>query len=148
MYGAEYWPTTNGIEARLGVMEKKMLRWTAGVTHLDRLRNDTIRDRFEVAPIADKTRETRLRWYGHVLCESDGSQHWSLGEQICNYGPRYLQFRTLRDDSIATVQAEKPFDVADSRGRLAAVAEVRDPSRSILHLSMGDAFCTSWMKVH
>ncbi|VDO66057.1 unnamed protein product [Heligmosomoides polygyrus] len=48
-------------------METKMLRWTAGVTRLDRIRNDEIRQRFAVAPIADKLREARLRWYGHVL---------------------------------------------------------------------------------
>ncbi|EYB91787.1 hypothetical protein Y032_0202g1790 [Ancylostoma ceylanicum] len=48
-------------------METKMLRWTAGVTRADRIRNKKIRERFGIAPIADKLRETRLRWYGHVL---------------------------------------------------------------------------------
>ncbi|VDO65718.1 unnamed protein product [Heligmosomoides polygyrus] len=52
-------------------MKTKMLRWTAGVTRLDRLRNDTIRQRFGVAPISDKLPEARLRWYGHVLCAND-----------------------------------------------------------------------------
>ncbi|EYC43524.1 hypothetical protein Y032_0491g2404 [Ancylostoma ceylanicum] len=48
-------------------MEMKMLRWTAGVTRADRIRNEKIRERFGIALIADKIRETRLRWYGHVL---------------------------------------------------------------------------------
>ncbi|VDP22485.1 unnamed protein product [Heligmosomoides polygyrus] len=43
-------------------MEAKMLRWTAGVTRMDRIRNDVIRQKFGVAPIADKMREARLRW--------------------------------------------------------------------------------------
>ncbi|VDP46665.1 unnamed protein product [Heligmosomoides polygyrus] len=34
---------------------------------MDRIRNDAIRQKFGVAPIADKMREARLRWYGHVL---------------------------------------------------------------------------------
>ncbi|PIO69534.1 hypothetical protein TELCIR_08637 [Teladorsagia circumcincta] len=54
-------------------METKMLRWTAGVTRLDRIRTNAIRERFGVAPIADKMREARLRWYGHVLRGSDES---------------------------------------------------------------------------
>ncbi|VDP09770.1 unnamed protein product [Heligmosomoides polygyrus] len=29
--------------------------------------NDAIRQTFGVAPIADKLRKARLRWYGHVL---------------------------------------------------------------------------------
>ncbi|VDP06762.1 unnamed protein product [Heligmosomoides polygyrus] len=48
-------------------METKMLRWTAGVTRMDRIRNDAIRQKFCFAPITDKMREARLRWYGHVL---------------------------------------------------------------------------------
>ncbi|VDO69240.1 unnamed protein product [Heligmosomoides polygyrus] len=59
-YGAECWPVTKEIESRLSVMETKMLRWTAGVTRLDRVRNDTIRQRFDVAPIAEKLYEARL----------------------------------------------------------------------------------------
>ncbi|VDP48148.1 unnamed protein product [Heligmosomoides polygyrus] len=48
-------------------METKMLRWTAGVTRMNRIRNDVIWQKFGVAPIAEKMREARLRWYGHVL---------------------------------------------------------------------------------
>ncbi|KAI0977758.1 hypothetical protein GJ496_008617 [Pomphorhynchus laevis] len=44
-----------------------MLRWIAGKTRLDHVRNEDIRKRFGVAPIADKLRESRLRWYGHVM---------------------------------------------------------------------------------
>ncbi|PIO70388.1 hypothetical protein TELCIR_07761 [Teladorsagia circumcincta] len=73
MYGAECWPTTKYMEARLGVMETKMLRWTAGVTGLDHIRNVAIRERFGVVPLADKLREARLRWYGHDLRGSDDS---------------------------------------------------------------------------
>ncbi|VDO79200.1 unnamed protein product [Heligmosomoides polygyrus] len=60
-YGADCWPVTKEIESRLSVMETKILRWTVGVTRLDRVRNDTMRQRFGVASIADKLREARLR---------------------------------------------------------------------------------------
>ncbi|VDO84911.1 unnamed protein product [Heligmosomoides polygyrus] len=61
MYNAECWPATKEDEMRLSVIETKMLRWTAGVTRMDRIRNDVIRQKFGVAPIADKMREARLR---------------------------------------------------------------------------------------
>ncbi|VDO23226.1 unnamed protein product [Heligmosomoides polygyrus] len=67
IYGAECWPVTKETERRLSVMETKMQRWTAGVTRLDPVRNDSIRQRFGVTPIVEKLREARLRWYGHVL---------------------------------------------------------------------------------
>ncbi|VDP12073.1 unnamed protein product [Heligmosomoides polygyrus] len=47
-------------------METKMLRWTAGVTRLDRIRNNAIWQKFGVAPIADKMRDARSRRDGHV----------------------------------------------------------------------------------
>ncbi|VDO69703.1 unnamed protein product, partial [Heligmosomoides polygyrus] len=65
-YGAECWPVTKEIESRRSVTETKILRWTAGVTRLDRVRNDAIRQRFGVAPIAEKLRESRLRWYDAI----------------------------------------------------------------------------------
>ena len=43
-----------------------MVRWMCGFTRLDGIRNDEIRGLAEVAPIEDKMRESRLRWFGHV----------------------------------------------------------------------------------
>uniref|UniRef100_A0A914WJ88 Reverse transcriptase domain-containing protein n=1 Tax=Plectus sambesii TaxID=2011161 RepID=A0A914WJ88_9BILA len=73
IYGAECWPATKEAERRLRVMEKKMLRWISGITRLDHVRNDDIRERYGVVPIAEKLRESRLRWYGHVLRADDGT---------------------------------------------------------------------------
>ncbi|VDP02745.1 unnamed protein product [Heligmosomoides polygyrus] len=50
MYDAECWPATKEVETRLSVMETKMLRWTAGVTRMDCIRNDAIRQKFAVPP--------------------------------------------------------------------------------------------------
>ncbi|XP_073950972.1 uncharacterized protein [Choristoneura fumiferana] len=49
----------------------KMLRWAVGVTRLDKVRNEHIRGSYKVAPIADKVKESRMRWYGHVMRRSD-----------------------------------------------------------------------------
>lgn len=73
LYAAECRPDTRKTECRFSVMETKMLRWASGLTRLDRVRNDDIRQRYGVAPIGDKLREVRLRWYGHVLRASDES---------------------------------------------------------------------------
>ncbi|VDO90862.1 unnamed protein product [Heligmosomoides polygyrus] len=54
-------------------METKMLRWTVGVTRMNRIRNDATRQKFGVAPIADKMSDARLRWYGHVLFGKEDS---------------------------------------------------------------------------
>ncbi|VDO80769.1 unnamed protein product [Heligmosomoides polygyrus] len=87
MYGAECWPATKEVETRLSVMETKMLRWTAGVTRMDRIRNDAIRQKFGVAPIADKMREARLRWYGHVLRGKEDSVR-KVGLELDVFGKR------------------------------------------------------------
>uniref|UniRef100_W5NNY6 Reverse transcriptase n=1 Tax=Lepisosteus oculatus TaxID=7918 RepID=W5NNY6_LEPOC len=54
-------------------MKMKMLRWTLGLTRLDHVMNEGVRKTFKVAPITEKMRESRLRWYGHVLRNNDTS---------------------------------------------------------------------------
>ena len=42
-----------------------MIRWMCGYSRIDKIRNGVIRNLVKVAPIGDKMRETRLRWFGH-----------------------------------------------------------------------------------
>ncbi|KAL7832962.1 hypothetical protein SRHO_G00299800 [Serrasalmus rhombeus] len=70
---AECWPATTKHEQAMNTMEMKMLRWPLGLTHLDRLTNEHIRKRWGVAPITDKMRKSRLRWYGHVVRSEEES---------------------------------------------------------------------------
>jgi len=46
--------------------EMRMIRWMCGYPRLDRTRNVTLREKVGVAPIEEKMRETRLRWFRHV----------------------------------------------------------------------------------
>lgn len=73
LYGSECWPTISKHEQALHTMEIRMLRWSLGLTKLNRIRNDEVRRRMGVAPITEKMREERLRWYGHVVRSSEHS---------------------------------------------------------------------------
>ncbi|KAK3546361.1 hypothetical protein QTP70_025767 [Hemibagrus guttatus] len=53
-------------ESELEVAELKMLRFSLGVTRLDRIRNEYIRGTAHVGCLGHKVREARLRWFGHV----------------------------------------------------------------------------------
>ncbi|KAK3542168.1 hypothetical protein QTP86_016423 [Hemibagrus guttatus] len=53
-------------ESVLEVADLKMLRFSLGVTRLDRIRNEYIRGTAHVGRLGDKVREARLRWSGHV----------------------------------------------------------------------------------
>ncbi|KIH63339.1 hypothetical protein ANCDUO_06360 [Ancylostoma duodenale] len=65
----------------------KMLRWMGGVTRLDRICNQVIRQRFGVAPITRKVHEARLRWYGHVL-RADNDNFCKIGFDLDVPGKR------------------------------------------------------------
>ncbi|MCJ8736401.1 hypothetical protein PDJAM_G00257500 [Pangasius djambal] len=66
LYGLETVALWKRQEAELEVAELKMLRFSLGVTRLDRIRNEYIRGTAHVGRLEDKVREARLRWFGHV----------------------------------------------------------------------------------
>ncbi|XP_070004357.1 uncharacterized protein [Nicotiana sylvestris] len=48
------------------VAEMRMLRWMCEHSKMDKIRNEVIREKVGVAPVEDKMREARLRWFGHI----------------------------------------------------------------------------------
>ncbi|KAK3543217.1 hypothetical protein QTP70_013687 [Hemibagrus guttatus] len=66
LYGLETVSLKKRQESELEVAELKMLRFSLGVTRLDRVRNEYIRGTAHVGRLGDKVREARLRWFGHV----------------------------------------------------------------------------------
>ncbi|KAK3536886.1 hypothetical protein QTP86_027004 [Hemibagrus guttatus] len=66
LYGVETVSLRKRQESELEVVELKMLRFSLGVTRLDRIRNEYIRGTAHVGRLGDKIREARLRWFGHV----------------------------------------------------------------------------------
>ena len=66
LYGSECWPLRKTQVQRLMVAEMRMIQWMCGYSRIDRIRNGVIRDLVKEAPIEDKMRETRLRWFGHM----------------------------------------------------------------------------------
>ena len=43
-----------------------MIQWMCGFTRSDMIKNLVIRERVGVAPLEEKLRETRLRWFVHI----------------------------------------------------------------------------------
>ena len=67
MYGSELWGMKVSERRRLNVFEMKCLRSMAGVSRLDRLRNEEVRERTRVREeLADRADMNVLRWFGHV----------------------------------------------------------------------------------
>ncbi|KAK3552128.1 hypothetical protein QTP86_001363 [Hemibagrus guttatus] len=92
LYGLETVSLRKRQESELEVAELKMLRFSLGVTRLDRIRNEYIRGTAHVGRLGDKVREARLRWFGHVQRrEMDGE---TLAWLDC-HGSRLSQFLTM-----------------------------------------------------
>ena len=72
LYGLETAALTKRQEAEMEVAELKMLRFSLGVTRMDKIGNEYIRGTTQVGRFGEKTRESKLRWYGHVLRKYDG----------------------------------------------------------------------------
>jgi hypothetical protein len=66
LYGVEYWPTKRRHVQQQSVAEMHMLRWIFGHTRRDRVWNNDICERLEVARAEEKFVQHRLRWFGHI----------------------------------------------------------------------------------
>ncbi|VDP02297.1 unnamed protein product [Heligmosomoides polygyrus] len=108
-------------------METKMMRWTAGATHLERVRID-----FGVNPIFEKLREASLRLYGHVLsAEGDAVRNTGLNFEVPEKGPRRIPKQgwldTLHQDlKMARLLPDQAFD----RESDASISGKRTPQQS------------------
>ena len=49
-----------------------MLQFSLGMIRMDKIRNEYIRGTAQVGKFGEKTREARLRWYGHLRRKDDG----------------------------------------------------------------------------
>ena len=72
LYGLETVALTKRQKAEMEVAELKMLRFSLGVTRVDKIRNEYIRVTAQVGEFGEKTREARLRSYGHLRRKDDG----------------------------------------------------------------------------
>ena len=63
LYGLETVPLSKRHESELDVAELKMLRFSLGVTRLDRIMNEYIRGTAHVVRLGNIVKEARLRWF-------------------------------------------------------------------------------------
>ncbi|KAL1446119.1 hypothetical protein WDU94_000032 [Cyamophila willieti] len=66
LYGSECWTLYKSYSNQIHTTEMRMLRWIAGVTIMDKIRNKYIRGSLGVTAITEKVEEKQMRWYGHI----------------------------------------------------------------------------------
>ncbi|KAK3565881.1 hypothetical protein QTP86_019641 [Hemibagrus guttatus] len=98
LYGLETVSLRRRQESELEVAELKMLRFSLGVTRLDRIRNEYIRGTAHVGRLGDKVREARLRWFGHVQRRENG--YFMERRSQCIYSSRDLSDMVYIDSYI------------------------------------------------
>ena len=103
LYGSECWAIRKKEERKVETTETRLLRRTAGVTLRDRKRNSAIREQFGVTPINLKMRESRMRWWGHVMRREENHLCRRVGRKTVvgrrKVGrPKKTLLNTYRDD--------------------------------------------------
>ena len=72
-YGAETWSLREAERRRLDVFEMKCLRSMVGVTRMDRVRNEVVRERTGVGEaLSSRVDRMGLRWFGHMERMEEG----------------------------------------------------------------------------
>ncbi|KAG6938809.1 hypothetical protein G0U57_005271, partial [Chelydra serpentina] len=71
LYGSETWALTKREEQWLLVAERAMERAMLGISLLDRIPNEIIRERSSVKDIVMESRHNKMRWAGHTARLTD-----------------------------------------------------------------------------
>ena len=66
LHGTGCWVNKKQHIQKISGAEMRMLRCMCGKIKKDKVRNEDIRCQVGIAPIEDKLRENRLRWFGHI----------------------------------------------------------------------------------
>ena len=97
LYGTEALAVSQKQEKKLEVAEMKMLRYSLGITKLDRVRNEEVRKKLCVGEISGKMREARLRWCGHVYRREETYVGKRVGRMKIGKAKRGRPMRRWRD---------------------------------------------------
>lgn len=65
-YGSESWVLSKRQKSTIQAAEMKYLRRVKGVTRMDKIRNERIREELEIQPITEFIEQRQLSWWGHV----------------------------------------------------------------------------------
>ena len=67
LYGAQAWGMRSAERRKVNVLEMKCLRSLVGVSRMDRVRNEEVRNRAGIErELARRADQRLLRWFGHV----------------------------------------------------------------------------------
>ncbi|KAK3567016.1 hypothetical protein QTP86_008960 [Hemibagrus guttatus] len=113
LYGLETVSLRKRQESELEVAELKMLRFSLGVTRLDRIRNEYIRGTAHVGRLGDKVREARLRWFGHVQRRDNALSHGDFGDVGCVFTRGLLAQLEISPERFSTpLMLDLPFSLS------------------------------------
>ena len=66
LYGTKCWPVKKTFEHKMEATKMRMVRWMCGNTMMDRISYQEFKKKLGVAPLSEKMRENRLRWFEHM----------------------------------------------------------------------------------
>ncbi|XP_068206233.1 uncharacterized protein [Palaemon carinicauda] len=66
-YGAESRPMKKIVENKMEVAKMRMLRWSAGITRLDKVSSDLVMETTRITDVSKEIQEKRLHRFGHVM---------------------------------------------------------------------------------
>lgn len=66
-YGSETWVMNQRAKSKIQATEMRFLRRVEGVTRLDKIRNEQIRENLQIESIQNTIDKKQLAWYGHLI---------------------------------------------------------------------------------
>lgn len=114
-YGAETWVLTKEQRSKIQATEMKFLRRVKGITRMDRIRNETVRDELNITSVQEWIEQQQLKWYGHLIRMRDTKPAKKIWNTKVRREKKRGRPRKGWGDEISTILKKRNIDWAESK---------------------------------
>lgn len=117
-YGCESWVLTDSLKKSIEACEMKILRKIEGVSRMDKIKSETIRNNLKIKSVLLKIETQQLRWFGHLTRMEEQRTTKVIWETVTGNSKRRGRPRKTWNSVIANILKKK--DVTWNQARTKA----------------------------
>ena len=115
-FGCETWVLDNRQKSKIQASEMMYLRRIKGITRLDKIRNDSIREELETVSVLEFIERRQLSWWGHMMRMDQGRSTRRIWEAHILKNKKRGRPRVTWNETISAILKKRNKRWEEARG--------------------------------